>query len=140
MKAFSIACILFALGFGGLLQAAPAANFEIKETAPVSLDNIQWHEREGGWLFTCRLTVRSEHLIKPVSYLEFEGFKNGVNEGDETEVLWTKTRTIHRRKLDSKLGGSVGMFIRVHVTDVPEEVEGMTLTFVNEPPSGRKSS
>ncbi len=136
MKVFQFLTLLLAMAFGAVSSAAPSENFVLKETEPVNLENIQWHDREGGWLFTCRLTVRSEHLLKPVTYLEFAGI---VGEGEEIETIWTQKKVIHRRKLDSKLGGSVSLFVRVHVVDFPDEAEGMTLRFVNEPPSSSGS-
>tara|TARA_B110000037_G_scaffold214441_1_gene270345 strand:+ start:348 stop:731 length:384 start_codon:yes stop_codon:yes gene_type:complete len=127
MKRIRIALLFFVMGMVGSLGAAPTENIVIEETAPASLKNIHWHERDGGWLFTCRFKVPSDNVILPVSHLEFTGF---VVVEDEREVIWTKTKTILRSKLDRD-----ELFVRVMIVDFPKEAEGMEIRFVNGPHS-----
>ncbi len=106
--------------------------FEIGESegGRVSIVSPKWHEKDGAWLFTCRLEADAERLVKPVAHILFEGF----GENDEEPAIWDHKYVTRRKFFDRNYGTKVGAFTRVLVKEIPVEVKKLKIKFVNRPP------
>ncbi len=112
--------------------------FEITSTegSRVSIVSPKWHQRDGSWLFTCRLEAEAERLVKPVAHLLFEGFGEVAKDQKEEPVaVWQHTHVTRRKFFDRNYGTRVGAFTRVIIDDIPSEVKTLKIKFVNEPPT-----
>ena len=104
-------------------QEKPEWEFEIAETEVVSFEGEQWHVKDYGWLFTCRMKTKSTNLIRPITHLEFRGL-----DADEA-IVWTERKVVRRKDFDSALRGSETLFVRAILEDVPQSVVKMELHF-----------
>ncbi len=102
------------------------------DTAQVFIKNPKWHEKEDGkWLFTCRLEATADRLVKPVAHLHIFNRKGSEEDG---EITWEKKAIVRRNKFDKSYGSRRANFVRVFVDDLPEEIDALTVEFVNESP------
>ncbi len=99
--------------------------FEFEKSERARFAGVAWHEKDYGWLLTARFSVKSRYVIRPVTYLQFEGLDaNG-------EIAWKASKTIRRRQLSGRLDGRVEVFIRMLFKGVPVGVVKVRARFEN---------
>jgi len=108
-------------------EESPPWTFKPIEHEVVMVENPEWHAKEDGWLFTCRLRVKSTNLVKPIAHVELEGFLTK----DAEEPVWTQRKVIRRKDFEPTYGGGDAQFVRVLVRDAPAGLGYVTLSFDN---------
>lgn len=115
------------------LRAEGPTDVTYVDGTQVFIKNPKWHEKEDGkWLFTCRLEASAERLVKPIAHLHMFNMKGSEEDG---EITWEKKAIVRRSKFDKKYGSREANFVRVFVEDLPEDIDSLTIEFVNEAPS-----
>ncbi|MCH6255930.1 hypothetical protein MLD52_05180 [Puniceicoccaceae bacterium K14] len=131
MKSFRILIYtLIALTLNLSVWAAPEWETRIEPSDFVKFESQAWHEREGYWLFTARLTTTSDGKLKPLTHVAF----TALGESEE-DVLWVYRKSVRRKDLKSKMGGKYEIFLRVHLKEAPTETTVLKVEFVNQPKS-----
>lgn len=115
-----VALVAACLAYG---EEAPAWDFKVKESELAMFEGTQLHAKDGDWLMTCRMRVKSLNLLSPISKLEFKGFDG------KDEVVWEDSRTIRRKDFTAAYGGGREQFVRAFLKDVPEEVVRVELHY-----------
>ncbi|MEM9157827.1 MAG: hypothetical protein AAGB46_02165 [Verrucomicrobiota bacterium] len=126
-------------------EAQAPLPFEVIASKPCRVQAVKWHEREDGWLITCRLATGNKSLVKPVARLELRGYDPlDEEEGEEGEVSsegeeaepepsWVQQKRVFRKDFDKKVGNMDAQFVRLIVKEsIPSSVERLELEFVNE--------
>jgi hypothetical protein len=119
----ALACLLVTHLAGA--AEAPSWEFEIAESEVVTFETAQWHEKEYGWLLTCRIVTPSTNLLQPVVSLELEG----LNAADE--VVWKRSKSLRRKDFDTAMGGRDSYFARVLLSDLPPEIVKVVMRLDN---------
>lgn len=119
----ALACLLVTHLAGAAEE--PSWAFEIAESEAVTFETAQWHEKQYGWLLTCRIVTTSSYLLQPVVSLELEG----LNAAEK--VIWTHSKTIRRKDFDTAMGGRDSYFARVLLKDIPSEVVKVVMRLDN---------
>ncbi|MBK1878794.1 hypothetical protein [Pelagicoccus mobilis] len=134
LRAVRAAFLSLALAFAGLgfSQGQPDWAFEILESKKAMFEADQLHAKEGDWLLTFRMRVKSLKMVPPISKIEFEGKIVSEEEDVEDEIVWTKSHTIRRKDFEAAYGGGRSQFVRVFLRDVPAEVTLVEMSYLKE--------
>lgn len=118
------------LGLAVFTDAREKPNWEIEvdESKLATFEAVTLHPKEGDWLLTCRMRVKSLKLISRISEIEFVGLGATV-EGEEEEVLWEKSHTVRRKDFEAAYGGGRSQFVRVFLREVPADVVEVRLRY-----------
>ena len=122
--------LAFALSGALYAEEQPGWTFEIIESDKAIFEAEQFHAKDGAWLLTFRMRVKSLSLIPPISRIEFEGKIAAESEDEEAEVVWTKSHTIRRKDFNAAYGGGRSQFVRVFFKDVPPELTSMEMSYL----------
>ena len=144
MKKLIVVCsALLAVVFAVANEGGAPKPLEIVPNDRCNIGLLKWHEKDGGWLITCRLDVGAKSLIKPVAYLELRGYEPEAepDEGEKTdeaeveiEPVWVQRKVVFRKDFDKKVGSRDGIFVRFIIDEkVPDEVDRLEFEFVNDP-------
>lgn len=116
-------------------RAESPADVQYVNGQRVFIKSPNWYPKEGGrWLFTCRLEVAADRLVKPVAHLHFYSVEG---EEEAAQIVWEHKAIVRRNKFDKNFGSRKAYFVRVFLDELPAGIESFTIEFKNEPPNAK---